>query len=83
MKNLSNEFKRKLEQANLACFDCGKKYGEPRGYCATFHTGRCDVCGEEKSVTETRDYGYLRKSLNKNKHDSESLRKVVQGLEIL
>jgi hypothetical protein len=67
---MKKELRLKLEQANLTCFDCGKKYGEPRGYCATFHNGRCDVCGEEKSVTETRDYGYFNKTLKQNRKDN-------------
>lgn len=39
------------------CFDCGTKYGKPAGVCTT-HLGVCDVCGEESSVTEPRDFGY-------------------------
>jgi len=32
--------------------------------------GTCDVCGEPAAVTETRDYGYLHKSIQsiKTKH---------------
>lgn len=26
--------------------------------CATYHTGKCDICGETKPVTEPRDFGY-------------------------
>ena len=29
--------------------------------------GTCDVCGQDKSVTETRDYGYLTKGINELK----------------
>lgn len=39
---------------------CIKKYGQrPKQLCfsvSTFHTGKCDVCGEETAVTEPRDY---------------------------
>jgi 16S rRNA C1402 N4-methylase RsmH len=30
--------------------------------------GTCDVCGECKPVTETRDYGYLAKGINELKN---------------
>jgi hypothetical protein len=26
---------------------------------STMHMGECGVCGEHKSVTEARDYGYM------------------------
>jgi hypothetical protein len=41
------------------CLDCGNKYGRRAGGVCTMHVGKCDVCGEEKSVTEPRDFGYL------------------------
>jgi hypothetical protein len=41
------------------CIDCGRKYGTAyEGHVATFHTDLCGWCGEEKAVTEPRDYGY-------------------------
>lgn len=61
----------KKEEVKKACSDCGikanfytcmKKYGQPPlKKCfdlSTFHTAICDVCGEEKSVTEPRDFFY-------------------------
>ena len=50
---------KKLRDAYKCCNDCGRKWGVYSVGCSTSHIGRCDVCGEEKSVTETRDYGYL------------------------
>lgn len=41
------------------CFDCGKKYGRHQGGICTVHLGICDVCGQEKPVTEPRDFGHL------------------------
>jgi len=33
----------------------------PEQHCATFHHGKCGVCGTTNiAVTEPRDYGYLR-----------------------
>lgn len=40
------------------CRDCGLKYGYIRIAISTYHLGRCYCCGEEKYVTEERDYGY-------------------------
>ena len=44
------------------CIDCGLKHSKKskedlRGQVSTFHNGKCDVCGEDKSVTAGRDYG--------------------------
>lgn len=56
-------------QPDWVCHECGSalgkwwvdgKYIGPLPYCATFHMGTCDVCRQEKSVTEARDFGYLR-----------------------
>ena len=56
---------------NKICDDCGieanrltclKRYGkEPlkkKFDVSTYHKNRCDVCGEDKLVTESRDFFY-------------------------
>jgi hypothetical protein len=48
-----------VEQPHWVCLDCGKTYGRRIGGCCTMHLDRCGVCGEEKPVTESRDFGYL------------------------
>jgi len=60
---------RTLVEADLTCHDCGKKYGEYSVGCSSTREGKCDVCGEIKSVTEARDYGYFAKTVQgmKNK----------------
>jgi hypothetical protein len=46
------------------CGKCGFKYADPSklrnpdSVLATWHSGKCDVCGEVASVTEPRDFGY-------------------------
>lgn len=52
-----------LREAAVTCHDCGKKYGEYSVGCSSTWQGKCDVCGESKPVTETRDYGYFTKTL--------------------
>ena len=52
-------FLKQLKAATWCCDFCGRTYGQPRPGCSTYHEGKCDVCGEIKAVTETRDYGYL------------------------
>ena len=52
-----------LREAEVCCIDCGNKYGEPRDGWSSVWIARCNVCGEEKAVTETRDYRYLAKGI--------------------
>ena len=59
MKNLLKT----LRNAEVVCFDCGIKYGEPRGGVSSMWVAKCSVCGEEKAVTEVRDYRYLAKGI--------------------
>ena len=47
------------------CNDCGKKAlklpinkGKHQFSISTYHTGECDICKMEKSVTEARDFMY-------------------------
>ena len=61
----------KIKEIYWVCMGCGclangltclKKYGElPKQYCfeiSTYHTGKCDVCGNKTYVTEKRDFFY-------------------------
>jgi hypothetical protein len=48
-----------LRSAYQCCKDCGQKWGVYSVGCSSTWIGKCDVCGEEKGVTETRDYAYL------------------------
>jgi hypothetical protein len=54
---------KRLQEADLTCHDCGKKYGEYSVGSSSTWEGKCDVCGETKPVTEARDYGYFAKTL--------------------
>ena len=42
------------------CSECAHEAGGkwPDGHVGTFHNNICPVCGEEKAVTEPRDYGH-------------------------
>ena len=41
------------------CRDCGERHGRmPTGHISTWHRGTCGWCGEDRDVTEPRDYGY-------------------------
>lgn len=57
----------RLLQAGVVCKDCGTKYGKYSVGCSSSWTGECHVCGERKSVTEVRDYGYLQKGIEEVK----------------
>ena len=50
---------RTLDNAYTSCKDCGTKYGVYSVGCSSTWIEKCDVCGEEKPVTEARDYAYF------------------------
>ena len=56
-----------LLTAETVCSDCGAKYGKYSVGCSSIWQGTCDVCGQDKPVTEVRDYGYLQKGINELK----------------
>jgi hypothetical protein len=56
---------KKLENACVVCRDCGLKYGVYSVGCSSVWEGVCNVCGETKPVTETRDYAYLMTGIRK------------------
>ena len=45
-----------MTEPRWICADCGKKYGTPHTGVATYHEGKCPVCGEIKSITSGRKY---------------------------
>lgn len=49
----------KLKNAYTTCFDCGDKYGQYHYGVSSVWEGKCDVCGENKPVTESRDFAYF------------------------
>lgn len=49
----------KLRNAYVTCFDCGNKYGQYHNGVSSVWIGKCDVCGEKKSITEARDFSYF------------------------
>jgi hypothetical protein len=59
--------KQRLLDADVVCKDCGQKYGKYSVGCSSTWIGTCGVCGEEKGITEVRDWGYLTKGINELK----------------
>ena len=57
----------KLLTAEVVCCECGGKYGKYSVGCSSTSMGVCDVCEQNKPVTEVRDYGYLTKGINELK----------------
>lgn len=49
------------------CWECGSKHGKRSPRIATWHYGKCDVCGENNNVTEPRDFGGFANWFKKNK----------------
>lgn len=47
------------EYPTWVCQECGEKASKGKQKTiSTWHEGKCDVCGETKSVTEPRDFYY-------------------------
>ena len=63
----TNKLIKTLENACNTCFDCGKKYGVYSVGCSSVYESKCDVCGEIKPITETRDFGYFITGIRKLK----------------
>lgn len=69
-----------LEKANWTCYDCGVEFGQRRTLVSTWHVGECDVCGDEKPITEVRDFGYFQKTLGSSKGKRQSSMSAFQKL---
>ena len=52
-----------LKNAQVICFDCGKKYGEYHNGVSSVWEGKCNICGETKGLTEVRDFKYLMRGI--------------------
>jgi hypothetical protein len=57
----------KLLTAEVVCKDCGSRYGKYSVGCSSTSMGICDVCEQDKPVTEVRDWGYLGKGISELK----------------
>lgn len=49
----------KKDYPNWACAECGKEHGSRTSSIASWHYGKCDVCGKNNHVTEPRDFGHF------------------------
>ena len=54
-----------LRNAEVVCRDCGSKYGSYSVGCSSTWMGTCNVCKEQKPVTETRDWNWLKEGIIK------------------
>jgi hypothetical protein len=57
----------KLLTAEVVCKDCGSLYGKYSVGCSSTWEGTCDVCEQDKPVTEVRDWGYLTRGIHELK----------------
>lgn len=55
---------KKLNDADVTCHECGSYYGHPSTGSSTMWHGVCNLCGKEIAVTEARDYGYFRPTID-------------------
>ena len=71
----NKQFLNKLKKAKLCCNVCGNNFGERTRTQSTWYDGKCDVCGVNISVTEVRDFNYLR---NRIKELEKELKKELK-----
>ncbi len=55
----------------VVCSSCGAKYGRRRCGVATWHAGKCGICGIDADVTDPRDFGHLHSDW-RDRHKKES-----------
>ena len=60
---------KKLQNAYNVCHDCGKKYGTYSVGSSSTYMGKCNVCEQERPITEARDYGWLKKGISELLND--------------
>ena len=55
---------KEARSAGWICVDCAKQHGATMHpeHIATWHKDACAVCGEEKTVTEPRDFRWPREA---------------------
>jgi len=56
---------KRLNNAYVSCNECGTEWGVYSVGCSSMWQGICDVCGETKVVTESRDYAYFYTGIHK------------------
>lgn len=49
-----------IKQGCYLCGDCADENGGkwPKGHVATFHAGKCNICGKEASLCCATDYDF-------------------------
>jgi len=52
--------KKKLDEYRYICCDCAYDLGgiDVPGHTCTMHTGKCDCCGEEKTLMNMGDWDW-------------------------
>jgi len=55
---------KEIDYPSWVCYDCARNAGYVcqgmQMQLSTYHMGICDVCNEEKALSEPRNYGYPR-----------------------
>ena len=58
--NLEESIKNKLNDITYICSECAETLGGewPKHHVATFHQGECEVCGEDKGLSNVGDWNW-------------------------
>lgn len=72
-RNTMAYYNKKLKPyPHLVCRDCGLKASNGKCFeVSTWHVNKCEVCGEEKEVTESRDFFYPKFKGHQNKLETK------------
>lgn len=70
---------KKLQNAYKTCMDCGRTYGVYSVGCSSVYESKCDVCGETKPITETRDFAYFITGIRKLKLEIEAEKSALKN----
>lgn len=63
------------------CLPCGTAYGRgAKNPAACWHMGRCDICRQDSSVTQVRDFGQLRSKLEEGERSMQHTRLTAHGM---
>jgi len=57
---------KRLDKAHSICEPCGEEFGDPSGKPYVLKQGVCDVCGDHTLVSDTSNWGHLRRGRSKN-----------------
>jgi hypothetical protein len=63
----------KHDYPQWTCWQCGTLHGRKEPRFSTWHFGKCDVCNQNKAVTEPRDFGHFPNWFSPKKNNARKI----------